>query len=238
MTRRRDPEEMEMTELENRLGYRFRDSALLVTALTHSSYANENKKDNAESNERLEFLGDSVLGMTVANYLYRTRADMPEGQMTRLRAELVCEQSLVRVAEKLELGRYIRLGRGEEQGGGRQRRSIIADAVEAVIAAVYLDGGYPEASELVHRFILDPMEDGEQIAAADNKTELQELVQRKSGRVLSYEMTGEYGPDHDKTFESAALLNGKVIGRGKGQTKKEAEQEAAGDALRKLKNEA
>ncbi len=227
-----------MTELENKIGYSFRDSALLATALTHTSYANENKKESAESNERLEFLGDSVLGMIVANYLYRTRSDMPEGQMTRLRAELVCEQSLVRVAEKLGLGGYIRLGRGEEQGGGRQRHSITADAVEAVIAAVYLDGGYDEASKLVNRFILAPMEKGEQTAARDNKTELQELVQSMSGQVLSYEMTGEHGPDHAKTFEAAALLNGEVIGRGSGKSKKEAEQEAAGDALRKLKNEA
>ena len=227
-----------MKELEAKLGYEFKNKDLLNTALTHSSYANENKRQNIVNNERLEFLGDSVLGMTVADYLYRTREDMPEGQMTKLRAELVCEKSLASVAEKLDLGQYILLGHGEEQGGGRERHSIIADAVEAVIAAIYLDGGYDKASEFIHRFILEPMEVGETVVSRDNKTELQEMIQRKSGQVLTYKMTDQSGPDHNKTFSFAVLLNGEVIGNGVGRSKKEAEQAAAGDALRKMKNDA
>ena len=227
-----------MKELEAKLGYEFKNKDLLNTALTHSSYANENKRQNIVNNERLEFLGDSVLGMTVADYLYRTRGDMPEGQMTKLRAELVCEKSLASVAEKLDLGQYILLGHGEEQGGGRERHSIIADAVEAVIAAIYLDGGCDKASEFIHRFILEPMEVGETVVSRDNKTELQEMIQRKSGQVLTYKMTDQSGPDHNKTFSFAVLLNGEVIGNGVGRSKKEAEQAAAGDALRKMKNDA
>lgn len=227
-----------MKELEAKLGYEFKNKDLLNTALTHSSYANENKRQNIVNNERLEFLGDSVLGMTVADYLYRTREDMPEGQMTKLRAELVCEKSLASVAEKLDLGQYILLGHGEEQGGGRERHSIIADAVEAVIAAIYLDGGCDKASEFIHRFILEPMEVGETVVSRDNKTELQEMIQRKSGQVLTYKMTDQSGPDHNKTFSFAVLLNGEVIGNGVGRSKKEAEQAAAGDALRKMKNDA
>ena len=227
-----------MLELEHKLEYEFHDRSLLFTALTHSSYSNENRKKNLECNERLEFLGDSVLGMTVANFLYRKYPGMAEGLMTRTRAELVCEQSLVKVAEQLDLGKYLLLGRGEELGGGRQRHSIIADAVEAVIAAVYLDGGYDKASRIIYKYILDPVAEGREVRMSDNKTELQELVQRKSGSVLTYEMTGESGPDHNKTFEFSAILNGETVGKGTGRTKKEAEQAAAGDALRKLKNEA
>lgn len=226
-----------MKGLEEKLEYEFKDKSLIMTALTHSSYANENRKKNLKNNERLEFLGDSVLGMIVANHLYRTRQNMPEGKMTRLRAELVCEQNLAKVAEKLQLGKYLLLGKGEELGGGRTRHSIIADAVEAVIAAVYLDGGYECASKVIHKFILDPMEEGEELTAYDYKTELQELVQRKSGQTLSYTMIDQTGPDHDKVFTFAVALNGETIGTGTGKNKKEAEQSAAGDALRKLKNE-
>ena len=226
-----------MKGLEEKLEYEFKDKSLIMTALTHSSYANENRKKNLKNNERLEFIGDSVLGMIVANHLYRTRQNMPEGKMTRLRAELVCEQNLAKVAEKLQLGKYLLLGKGEELGGGRTRHSIIADAVEAVIAAVYLDGGYECASKVIHKFILDPMEEGEELTAYDYKTELQELVQRKSGQTLSYTMIDQSGPDHDKVFTFAVALNGETIGTGTGKNKKEAEQSAAGDALRKLKNE-
>lgn len=226
-----------MEKLETKLGYEFKDKSLLSTALTHSSYANENKRKNLKNNERLEFLGDSVLGMTVANYLYRNRPDMPEGKMTRLRAELVCEQSLAKVAERLSLGEYMLLGKGEELGGGRTRPSITADAVEAVIAAVFLDGGYKCASELIYKYILKPFEAGQEFSDRDNKTELQEIIQRKSGQILTYENIGEEGPDHNKTFTFAVSLNGSVIGRGSGRNKKEAEQAAAGDALEKIGNE-
>ena len=223
-----------LRELEERLGHVFHDPSLLRTALTHSSYANENRASGAVCNERLEFLGDSVLGVTVADHLYRQYGSMPEGRMTRLRSELVCEQSLFRVAQKLRLGDHLRLGRGEEHNGGRDRHSILADAVEAVIAAMYLDGGMSAASEFIHRHLLSELGDEEPLFYNDFKTALQELVQRQSGQILGYELTGEQGPDHDKTFAVRVLLNGEPIGSGEGRTKKEAEQAAARNALEAL----
>lgn len=222
-----------MEALEEKLGYRFTNRAFLENALTHSSYANENKAKGLQSNERLEFLGDSVLGMVVADYLFRTHPDLPEGDLTRTRAALVFEGSLVEVAQCLELGAYLKLGKGEEAGGGRERPSIIADAVEAVLAAVYLDGGIGSARKLIQKFILD--REAEKSASRDYKTALQELVQRESGQVLKYRLTGEEGPDHDKRFFVEVDLNGEVAGRGKGHSKKEAEQMAAKAAIAKLK---
>lgn len=221
-----------MTELENRLGYGFTDETLLLTALSHSSFANEYKGKKLSSNERLEFLGDAVLGFVVANYLYRTNPDMPEGQMTRLRSELVCEQSLFRVAKVLELGRFIKLGKGEEHSGGRQRESILADAVEALIAAMYLDGGMEVSRGFIDRFILSgaAYEHGN----SDHKTALQEHVQKKPGQTLSYELISESGPDHNKIFTVRVLLNDKPIGSGSGRTKKEAEQNAAKNGFEEL----
>ena len=224
-----------MTALEERLGYSFRNRALLETALTHSSYANENRASGIVCNERLEFLGDSVLGVTVADFLYRHFPDMPEGRMTRLRAELVCEQSLHRVALELHLGDYLRLGKGEEHNGGRKRASILSDAVEAVIAAMYLDAGMETAAGFIHRCLLDDVRAIEPPPFTDYKTSLQELVQRHSGQVLSYELVGEEGPDHAKTFRVQVCLNGDPIGRGIGRTKKEAEQAAAANALEALR---
>ena len=224
-----------MTALEERLGYSFRNRALLETALTHSSYANENRASGIVCNERLEFLGDSVLGVTVADFLYRHFPDMPEGRMTRLRAELVCEQSLHRVALELHLGDYLRLGKGEEHNGGRKRASILSDAVEAVIAAMYLDAGIETAAGFIHRCLLDDVRAIETPTFTDYKTSLQELVQRHSGQVLSYELVGEEGPDHAKTFRVQVCLNGDPIGRGIGRTKKEAEQAAAANALEALR---
>ena len=224
-----------MTALEERLGYSFRNRALLETALTHSSYANENRASGIVCNERLEFLGDSVLGVTVADFLYRHFPDMPEGRMTRLRAELVCEQSLHRVALELHLGDYLRLGKGEEHNGGRKRASILSDAVEAVIAAMYLDAGMETAAGFIHRCLLDDVRAIETPTFTDYKTSLQELVQRHSGQVLSYELVGEEGPDHAKTFRVQVFLNGDPIGRGTGRTKKEAEQAAAANALEALR---
>ena len=223
-----------LRELEERLGHVFHDESLLRTALTHSSYANENRALGAVCNERLEFLGDSVLGVTVADHLYRNYGAMPEGRMTRLRSELVCEQSLHRVAQKLQLGEYLRLGRGEEHNGGRERPSILADAVEAVIAAMYLDGGMAAADEFIHRNLLSELGAAEPEFFNDYKTSLQELIQRRSGQILAYELTGEVGPDHDKTFTVRVLLNGESIGEGAGRTKKEAEQSAARNALEAL----
>ena len=224
-----------MTALEERLGYSFRNRALLETALTHSSYANENRASGIVCNERLEFLGDSVLGVTVADFLYRHFPDMPEGRMTRLRAELVCEQSLHRVALELHLGDYLRLGKGEEHNGGRGRASILSDAVEAVIAAMYLDAGMETAAGFIQRCLLDDVRAIETPTFTDYKTSLQELVQRHSGQVLSYELVGEEGPDHAKTFRVQVCLNGDPIGRGIGRTKKEAEQAAAANALEALR---
>ena len=222
-----------METIEKKLGYDFKNRGLLINALTHSSYANENRGRSCESNERLEFLGDSVLGLVVADALYRRFPELPEGRMTRMRAQLVCEESLHHVASELGLGEYMRLGRGEEHTGGRNRTSILADAVEAVIAAMYLDGGMLVASAFIERYILSALDAGH-ISFGDCKTELQELVQRKSGSVLTYELLGESGPDHDKTFTSQVSINGRPIGSGSGRTKKEAEQAAARAALMEL----
>jgi len=224
-----------MKSLEEKIGYHFHDVSLLVNALTHSSYANENRAFGAVCNERLEFLGDSVLGMIVAAHLYTHCTEMPEGDMTRLRAELVCEYSLASVAHELELGNYLRLGKGEEHSGGRTRRSIQADAVEAVLAAIYLDGGFEPALAFVRKYVLVKLEGGRGDRVGDYKTELQELVQQHSGQVLTYEMLSESGPDHNKVFAAQVSLNGEALGSGTGHTKKEAEQAAAQQALDALK---
>lgn len=220
-----------METLEAKLGYHFKDRALLENALTHSSYANENR-GALGSNERLEFLGDSVLGMVTADFLFKEHPDLPEGDLTRTRAALVCEESLVEVADLLDLGAYLKLGRGEEAGGGRERPSIRADAVEAVLAAVYLDGGLVEARKIIQRFVLD--KETEKSASRDYKTTLQELVQRESGQVLTYRLTGESGPDHAKVFSVEVDLNGQKVGEGTGHSKKEAEQMAARAAIARL----
>lgn len=222
-----------MKELEESLDYKFNNPKLLKNALTHSSYANENRAEGMSSNERLEFLGDSVLGFVTANHLYAMRPNLPEGKMTRLRAELVCEQSLYGVACDLNLGEYLRMGKGEELSGGRKRTSILADAVEAIIAAMFLDGGIEAPKKFIEEKILSE-ESIERHHSADYKTELQELVQQKSGQVLTYIPAGESGPDHDKMFCAKVSLNGEEIGEGKGRTKKEAEQAAACEALKKL----
>ena len=228
-----------MRELDKKLNYTFRDPGLLGEALSHSSYANEHRSAGLRSNERLEFLGDSVLGFVTAEFLFLQHPDLPEGDLTRIRAALVCEQSLYDVARKLDLGRYLKLGRGEEAGGGRERTSILADATEAVFAAVYLDGGIGAASTLIHRVLLDAeKEEVVEERRRDYNTALQELVQRQADQVLTYRMIGEEGPDHDKTFLAEVLLNGIQVGTGSGHSKKEAEQSAAKAALRKLEAEA
>lgn len=227
-----------MQGLEEALGYRFRNRALLEEALSHSSYANEHRASGIRSNERLEFLGDSVLGFVTAEFLFAKHPDAPEGELTRIRAILVCEDSLYEVAQRLSLGRYLKLGHGEESGGGRERPSILADATEAVFAAVYLDGGIEVVRELIHRVLLD--REGEEAAERkrrDYKTLLQELIQRTPNQTISYRMAGESGPDHAKVFTVEVLLNGEAIGTGSGHSKKEAEQMAARDALGRLKKE-
>ena len=223
-----------MQEIEKKIEYNFQSRELLFTAMIHSSYANENRNLGMQCNERLEFLGDSVLGLVVARHLFTQCPDMPEGRMTRMRAELVCEQSLFGVAQRLELGEYIMLGKGEELTGGRERQSILADCVEALIAAIYLDGGMDIASAFIHRMILDGFDHKKNGKTGDYKTELQELIQRKNGQILAYEMAGESGPDHCKTFTARVTLNGVSIGEGAGHSKKEAEQSAAKCALEEL----
>ena len=223
-----------MDKLEKKIGYAFRDRSLLQTALTHSSYSNERHGDG-ECYERLEFLGDSILGVVTAEFLYRRAPALPEGRMTRLRAELVCETSLHSVALELGLGAYMRLGKGEERTGGRERPSILADMVEAVIAALYLDSGMDEARRFIMEKLLRGAEIGEDHQYADYKTELQELVQRRSDRHFSYEMTGQSGPDHDQVFSLQVSINGERAGEGSGRTKKEAEQMAARRALEALR---
>ena len=221
-----------MKSLEEKLGYTFQDKSLLGNALTHSSCANESK-GRLHSNERLEFLGDSILGMVVAEHLYRNHPDLPEGELTRTRAALVCEESLVEVAHDLGLGDDLKRGKGEEAGGGRTRPSIRADAVEAVLAAVYLDGGIGSARKIIQKYILSREIEGLN-SQRDYKTALQELIQRESGQSLKYRLTGSEGPDHDKRFFVEVDLNGQPVGAGKGRSKKEAEQMAAKAAIAKL----
>ena len=219
-----------MTELQKKLGYKFKDLAMLETALTHSSYANEKKKNRAYSNERLEFLGDSILGMTVAKLIYMKYPTMSEGKMTRLRAELVCEKSLLALAVRLDIGNCILLGYGEEKSGGRKRPSILADAVEAILAAVYLEAGPKRVEKLITKLLM-PQAEIAKSERTDYKSALQEKVQLKMDQVLKYTIAGESGPDHQKSFMVEVSLNGEVIGSGTGTTKKEAEQMAAKAAL-------
>ena len=218
-----------------KIDYKFKDVSLRQKAMTHSSYANEHHGTHLDCNERLEFLGDSVLGFVTADYLYTHYPELPEGELTKLRAAVVCEGALCEIARELGIPEEIRLGHGEENGGGRKRPSILADATEAVFAAVYLDGGISAASALIHRVLLDT--EREEVAEEkrrDYKTILQEFVQRTPNQTLSYRLFGESGPDHDKTFYFEVLLNGGAVGKGAVRSKKEAEQMAAKDALEKL----
>lgn len=220
-------------DLEEAIGYHFHNISLLQNALTHSSYANERWHNSLLSNERLEFLGDSILGMLVAEYLFRNFPDRPEGELTRMRADMVCEKTLAAVANRIHLGDHLLLGHGEETGGGRTRDSILADATESVIAASFLDGGMEAALRFIQRFILVEVP-VTKLHNADYKTQLQELVQQKRNQTLTYTLAGESGPDHDKRFDVELSLNGSVVGRGCGSSKKRAEQDAARDAIAHL----
>lgn len=221
----------QLAELQQKIGYQFRNPALLQQALTHSSYANEGKK-HGKNNERLEFLGDSVLSVIVAKHLFLTYKNIPEGELTKLRASLVCEKALDVFAARLSLGDYLKLGRGEEMTGGRQRPSILADAFEAVIAALYLDGGYEVAQKFVLSFIPKDLDIHQVGQLADYKTALQEIIQQNREEKVEYQMEAERGPDHAKVFTAVVLLNSNIIGRGEGSSKKQAEQNAAREALR------
>ncbi len=225
---------MDIEKLQKKAGYVFRDAQLLETAMTHSSYSNENRALARHNNERLEFLGDSVLGLVISTYLFKLYPDLPEGELTRLRAALVCESSLSGVARSIGLGDYLLLGRGEQNGGGRGRSSILADATEALIGALYLDGGYEAARTFIRHFLFDAEQAGLAGTFKDYKTSLQELVQKERQNTLYYRMAGESGPDHAKRFISQVLINGEAAGQGEGENKKAAEQAAAHEALKLL----
>lgn len=216
-----------MKELEKKIGYNFRNKELLELALSHSSYANE--KQGRGDNERLEFLGDSVLGFITAEYLFSTLERRPEGELTKLRANAVCEKSLAAFANEINLGEYILLGKGENMTGGRERPSILSDAFESVIAAIYLDGGMEEAKKFVLRFVSTSTTDTAK--ATDYKTMLQEVIQKNPDEHLTYRLVAESGPDHNKEFTIEVYLNSNCIGTGKGHSKKKAEQAAAREAL-------
>ena len=219
---------MNLNDFEKVIGYKFKNISLLETALTHSSYANE-KQLSRDCNERLEFLGDSVLGVITADYFYHNHNHMPEGEMTRKRAACACEKSLHGFANEINLGKFILLGKGEERTGGRNRPSILADAFEAVIGAIYLDGGLESAKDFVLVFVEKAAK--QQMNFKDYKTELQEIIQKNPDEHLTYVLVGESGPDHDKRFEVEVRLNSNIIGCGKGKSKKIAEQQAAKQAL-------
>lgn len=223
-------EQKPIAELEEKLEYRFHNPDYLKTALTHSSYANECKKTGG-SNERLEFLGDSILGLVVADYLFRNYKNLPEGDLTKKRAELVCEQACCGFSRQLGVGDFLLLSHGEQNSGGRTRSSILADAFESITAAIYLDGGMEEARKFILRFVLPLLKAKKPKTFKDYKTVLQEIVQKNPDETLVYVLTGESGPDHDKHFTVEVHLDNNVISRGGGRSKKEAEQQAAREAL-------
>lgn len=220
-----------MTELEERIHYQFVNKKLLTEALSHSSYANENKR-NRRSNERLEFLGDSVLSIVVSQYLFEHFSHLPEGELTKIRASLVCEKSLHIFAKQIDLGKFLLLGKGEENTGGRERASILADAFEALIAAIFLDGGLEAARTHILRFIPEDIEAQRHAAFNDYKTILQEVIQQNPEEKVEYVIVDQSGPDHNKAFTVNVCLNTNVIGVGTGRSKKEAEQLAAKEALK------
>lgn len=223
-------EQTSMNQLQEKIGYHFKNEKLLYEALSHSSFANENKKSRT-SNERLEFLGDSVLSIVVSDYIFKHFTHIPEGELTKLRASLVCESSLYEFSKKIDLGDHIFLGKGEELTGGRERPSIISDAFEAVIAAIYLDGGMEAAAPYILSFIPEDITPKGAATFHDYKTSLQEIIQKNPEEKIVYHLKSESGPDHDKHFTVQVLLNNNVIGEGVGRSKKTAEQAAAKEAL-------
>ena len=219
-------------ELEGKIGYCFQDQELLKHALRHSSYVNEKHMKKHECNERLEFLGDAVLAVVSSEFLFFEHQTMPEGELTKKRASMVCEPALAFCARDIDLGEYLLLGKGEEATGGRKRDSVTSDAMEALIGAIYLDGGFASAKEFIHRFILNDLENKKLFF--DSKTILQEIVQGSSDEHVSYELIREEGPDHNKTFCTAVRIGGRTYGEGEGRTKKASEQQAAYQAILRL----
>ena len=222
-----------LKELEKKTGYTFRDFSLLKQAMMHSSYTNEKHLPKYRCNERLEFLGDAVLELVSSEYLFKESPHTPEGELTKTRASMVCEPSLALCARDIGLGDYLLLGKGEEATGGRERDSVTSDAMEALIGAIYLDGGFTSAKEFIRRFILTDLEDKKLFY--DSKTILQEMVQAKKNGEITYHLVSEQGPDHNKSFEVEVQIQGKGCGRGRGRTKKSAEQQAAYQAILKLR---
>ena len=227
--------EKRLRELEARTGYHFRDIGWLEKALRHSSYTNENNMDRLVCNERLEFLGDAVLELASSEYLYNHYENLPEGELTRLRASLVCEPTLAYDAKALDLGSYLQLGKGEDKSGGRGRDSVVSDAFEAVIGAIFMDGGFDAARNFVLRFVMDDVEHKQLFH--DSKTKLQELVQSISKSEITYELTGESGPDHRKRFETQVRVGDRILGSGSGRSKISSAQQAAYHALCRLHEE-
>lgn len=225
--------EKQKSDLEEKLNYRFQNRKLLETALRHSSYTNEHRMNRLECNERLEFLGDAVLELVTSEFLYQTYPDYPEGELTKFRASLVCEPTLAYDARQLSLGDYLLLGKGEENTGGRGRDSIVSDALEAIIGAIYLDGGLECAKTFIVRHVLNDIQNKQLFY--DSKTILQEIVQGNMQGEITYQLTGEEGPDHDKIFTTEVKVGGRILGTGKGRTKKAAEQAAAYHAICELK---
>lgn len=219
-----------MHELEKLIDYKFKNNRLLIEAVTHSSFANE-KHDGTRYNERLEFLGDSVLSIVVSDYIYLNCPHLPEGELTKLRAALVCEKSLYAFAKQINLGSFIRLSKGERKSGGDDRPSILSDAFEALIAAIYLDGGIEPARKFILGFVVPEIKSSKPRKFKDYKTALQEIIQKNPEEHLRYVLVKESGPDHDKHFVVEVHLNSNVIGKGGGRSKKEAEQQAAREAL-------
>lgn len=223
--------EIHVSQLEKDLGIHFHKRKLLRQAFTHSSYVNEHRKEKFLDNERLEFLGDAVLELGVSQYLYRTMQHMPEGEMTKLRATIVCEASLEHFARQLGFGKYLLLGKGEEQTGGRERSAILADVFEAFLGALYLDQGFLAVLTFLEKYIFPEISTGAFSHVMDYKSQLQEIVQQNNNQTIAYQIMDETGPSHHKEFVSVVLLNGEVFGKGKGRTKKEAEQLAAKKAI-------
>lgn len=218
-------------ELEDKINYHFKNKELLTVALTHSSYANERKSQHIKYNERLEFLGDAVLSIVVSDYIFKHCPDLPEGELTKLRASLVCEKTLFDFAGQISLGKYLYLSRGERNNGGANRPSIVSDAFEALIAAIYIDGGIEAARKHILNFVIPAIKGSRKKVVKDYKTTLQEIIQQNPGERLEYVLVSEKGPDHNKHFVFEVHLNSNVIGKGGGKSKKEAEQQAAREAL-------
>ena len=224
-----------LRELEQKIGYKFRDFSLLERAMMHSSYTNERHLPKYQCNERLEFLGDAVLELVSSEFLFKGSPKMPEGELTKTRASMVCEPSLALCARDIDLGSYLLLGKGEEATGGRMRDSVTSDAMEALIGAVYLDGGFTSAKEFIHRFVLTDLEDKKLFY--DSKTILQEMVQAEKLGTITYRLVKAEGPDHNKSFHTEVLIGNKVSGKGVGRTKKASEQQAAYEAILSLRRE-